>query len=104
MVARKKTSSKAQSKTVRLPDGYEHLTEQQVAEAVKLKRQIDNMGCMGSNRKENLLKLIDKISILDYQCNAEICFLELVLDNALLKIELYSSSQAVDNLEAESYT
>ena len=103
MVARKKTSSKVQSKTVRLPDGYEHLTEQQVAEAVKLKRQIDNMGCMGSNRKENLLKLIDRVSILDYQCNAEICFLETVLDNALLKIELFRSSQAVDNLEAESY-
>ena len=103
MTAKKTTSSKDQSKTVRLPEKFDYLTEEQVVEAVKLKIRIDNMGCMGSDRKEKLLKLIDRASILDYQCNAEICFLETVLDNALLKIELYRSNQAVDNLEAESY-
>ena len=103
MTARKTASSKDQSKTVRLPEKFDYLTEEKVIEAVQLKVRIDNMGCMGSDRKEKLLKLIDRVSILDYQCNAEICFLETVLDNALLKIELFRSSQAVDNLEAESY-
>jgi hypothetical protein len=43
------------------------------------------------------------MSNLDYQSNALVCFLEEILEAALLKIELYKAKESLDEHEKKSY-
>ena len=103
MVARKKTSSKAQSKTVRLPDGYEQFPVEKLSAALNLYWTVNRVDLHGIARKQKLLKLINEMSNLDYQSNALVCFLEEILEAALLKIELYKAKESLDEHEKKSY-
>ncbi len=103
MVARKKTSSKAQSKTVKLPDGYEHFPVEKLSAALNLYWTVNRVELHGLARKQKLLKLINEMSNLDYQSNALVCFLEEILEAALLKIELYKAKESLDEHEKKSY-
>ena len=103
MVARKKTSSKAQSKTVKLPDGYEHFPVEKLSAALNLYWTVNRVELHGLARKQKLLKLINEMSNLDYQSNAIVCFLEEILEAALLKIELYKAKESLDEHEKKSY-
>ena len=99
----RKTSSKDQSKTVRLPDGYEHFPVEKLSEALNLYWTVNRVDLHGLARKQKLLKLINEMSNLDYQSNALVCFLEEILETTLLKIELYKASESLDEHEKKSY-
>jgi hypothetical protein len=91
MTAEKKTSSKAQNKTVRLPDGYEHFPVEKLSAALNLYWTVNRVDLHGLARKQKLLKLINEMSNLDYQSNALVCFLEEILEAALSKIRIIQS-------------
>ena len=106
---KKQISSEATTKstedkyTVRLPDGYEHFPVEKLSEALSLYWKVNRVDLHGLARKKKLLKLIDEMSDLDYQSNALVCFLEEILENTLLKIELYKASESLDEHEKKSY-
>ena len=104
MAARKKqTSSEATTKTIKLPDGYEHFPVEKLSEALNLYWTVNRVDLHGLARKQKLLKLINEMSNLDYQSNALVCFLEEILESTLLKIELYKASESLDEHEKKSY-
>ena len=100
---KKQTSSEATTKTVKLPDGYENFPVDKVATALDLYWTVNRVDLHGLARKKKLLKLINEMSNLDYQSNALVCFLEEILETALLKIELYKAKESLDEHEKKSY-
>ena len=58
MTARKTASSKDQSKTVRLPDGYEHFPVEKLSEALSLYWTVNRVDLHGLARKQKLLKKV----------------------------------------------
>ena len=100
---KKQTSSEATTKTIKLPDGYEHFPVDKVATALDLYWKVNRVDLHGLARKKKLLKLINEMSNLDYQSNALVCFLEEILETTLLKIELYKANESLDEHEKKSY-
>ena len=100
---KKQTSSEATTKTIKLPDGYEHFPVEKLSEALNLYWTVNRVDLHGLARKQKLLKLINEMSNLDYQSNALVCFLEEILETTLLKIELYKASESLDEHEKKSY-
>ena len=99
MVVEKKQTNK----TVRLPDGYEHFPVEKLSAALNLYWTVNRVDLHGLARKQKLLKLINEMSNLDYQSNALVCFLEEILETALLKIKLYKAEELLDEHEKKSY-
>ena len=100
---KKQTSSEATTKRIKLPDGYEHFPVEKLSEALSLYWTVNRVDLHGLARKQKLLKLINEMSNLDYQSNALVCFLEEILETALLKIDLYKASESLDEHEKKSY-
>lgn len=104
---KKQTSSGATTKTIKLPDGYEHFPVDKVATALDLYWKVNRLDLHGLAKKQKLLKLINEMSDLDYQYidyqSTLVCFLEEVLETALLKIELYKAKESLDKHEKKSY-